>query len=458
MNSAQSNSENGSIDEKDDTNENGKEGSENDDTVELDWRYVATLLSGQQLSTSHSLTHVPDRARRSAQLSRKCPSIRIVDIVVLNDKGEVDSWIFTSKSGHIASKKKVQDQTKIVERFAQFALSNPHNTERYVALVRNERDQQKGWGTVFDQAALEEAISTSGSLPELKGTTLHCYLRPQNGSNCFLRGCYNTGDLSVSLESPGPLFGSAKKSPRPPFQVSSAKVQLDQLPEKARLQQEAGTVLVAITDYIQANLSSANCRVRCCDADFVLDDNGELWFLSLPRLTVATSRDVDNELRSCLETTSVSSLAPAEDEVLQGAPEFQALMSTATPRVPVVTPLPNATQIAPVEGGRLSFEGGCNKQDSVDHSLATSPEKCATKIDAERPPKSGALPNILSSTSAPGERKSTYDDDDRKTAVIEKKNGVYVSNVHASALRGLCSWQEVSMHLVARCMGSLGSS
>eukprot|EP00752_Nemacystus_decipiens_P009308 g8318.t2 len=224
-------------------------------------RWIAAALSGQGTPSSTKTSTTSSKVDNSSVENNKWAGMRLVDTVLLDSAGNVESWVFTAKTGHVTSKKRAQDRTKIAERFERFALANPRNTERFVALLEsasppggcNAKER-----VVLDEKALREALLVGSSEqvpPELKG---------------ILR----VGDSSV--ETP-----------------SSEEPILDGGPESTRLRSETERALSSLVGFLERRLVSEgsdegqNHTILECKAEFVVDDNGELWLTSLPSVTVA---------------------------------------------------------------------------------------------------------------------------------------------------------------------------
>lgn len=425
--------------------------------AELPWRWIAAALSGHEPTVAPNRGSVPDDTSGTSVWKQKWSGMRLVDTVVLNDTGDVESWVFTAKTGGMTSKKRSQDRAKIAERFERFALANPHNTEGYVAVARTYQDGVKQeTRLVLDNTTMREMLIESKVPPQqLLGATLQCFLRPQNGLNSFLRGCYQRRPdqpdqpSSWTLTRVSPFYRSANT-------VGDTSIQtpvLDGVPDASRLKSETKRVLSSLVAFLETRLPSQG-HVRRCEAEFIVDDNGELWLTSLPSVTVTQPEAVTNTDSSTSVTPSTpvpcspckkkSPPAEGENDLVGGASQYMPPLGTTT------------QALAPVDGsgGPLgSARQGSRTSDTISNTSSATSENPTRQLDEEimKPSSEGALPAIsmmLGERSTPGDHNiSTVGEKGRRRLepIIDRKGGVYIANVHASTLRGLCCWREVSV-------------
>lgn len=442
-------------------------------------RWIAAALSGQGPPSSTKTSTTSSSTDSSSAGKNKWAGMRLVDTVLLDSAGNVESWVFTAKTGHVTSKKRAQDRTKIAERFERFALANPRNTERFVALLdacplagANVKER-----VVLDDKALREALlgGSSQQVPfELKGTSLQCFLRPQNGSNSFLRAYYQhrgTDPPFYSLSKASPLYrlpgsqGRLTVGDCVEMPSSEEPIPGDDL-ESSRLRTETERALASLVAFLELRLSSEgndedqNQKILECKAEFVIDDNGELWLTSLPSVTVAPGPD-----RGMIDTTTELAAPAASDEDRtsregervdgdSGSGKAESGSSVHTPSRLIGTA--NAPEsAAPLDGSGSTPVGSARRQPTSARSDEQSSRSPPTTVDSsvrQQPEGSmeGELPAIpstmLGARSSPGDHNSSSRGKHGQqggTPVFEKKGGVYVANVHASALRGLCCWREV---------------
>lgn len=432
--------------------------------VELPSRWIAAALSGHERSPLEE-SSIAGGADASLQ-KEKWSGMRLVDTVALDDSGEIEYWLFTAKTGHITSKKRARDRVKIAERFERFALANPRNTEGYVALASNGRGREPHERIVLGKTALLEAMA-GPQVPEgLLGATLQCYLRPQNGSNSCVRGCYRGRNEPCAVLGVTPLYQlptSAMSAER--TEPSSESPIPDDFPRAAKVRSEVERVLASLVAFLEPRLIESKQQqqiIRNCDADFIIDDNGELWMTSLPRVTVtaaATERASETiPPISSAEASSYSSSVNCERGRHDGD---GGVVATAPESAHTMPPLgiPSAQQLAPLDGGGSPL-GSARRLNPSDIPRSESPTTVifSGRLDHQEKPLSGrALPAIstmLGARSDKGDHNELGTLRGRSggttTPIIEKKDGVYVANLHASALRGLCCWREVSQGSVAQ--------
>lgn len=441
-------------------------------------RWIAAALSGQGSPSSTNASTTSISTDNSSAGKSKWTGMRLVDTVVFDSAGKVESWIFTAKTGHVTSKKRAQDRTKIAERFERFALANPRNTERFVALLDSACPpggaNAKG-RVVLDEKALREAllVGSSQQVPsELQGSSLQCYLRPQNGSNSFLRAYYQhrgTDPPGFSLSKVSPLYrlpsseerltvGDGVETP------SSEEPILDSGPESTRLRSETERALSSLVEFLELRLVSGgndqdqNQSILECKAEFVIDDNGELWLTSLPSVTVAPGPGGEVEAPAERAAPAASDEDNISREGKRGNGDSssggKAEPGSSAHMPPLLCGTANAPQTAaPLDGSGSTPLGSARRQPTSARSDGQSSSSPPTTADnSVRPQLGGELPAIpstmLGARSSPGEHNSSSRGKHGQqggTPIFEKKAGIYVANVHASALRGLCCWREVRL-------------
>lgn len=422
--------------------------------IELPCKWIAAALSGHEPCPSNKGNFTNDTA--VSLQKEKWSGMRLVDAVVLNDSGDVENWVFTAKTGHITSKKKTQDLVKIAERFERFALANPRNTERYVALVSNYGDRgcNSSERIALDEVAFREAMAGSQVPQELLGATLQCYLRPQNGSNFFLRGCYRGCDQLSTLVKVSPLYRlpgepmntyTGKNRPMEDFPVPGDS------PEAIQHTSDTQYVLTSLVEFLQRQLFLSNERqVICeCDADFIIDDNGELWLTSLPRVAV-TQNEGGNAAQSIPDMADSSGPISGEvSKISREAYQHSDNGSAGDLRFAQMPPLGiTPSQVAPLDGGGSPLGRARLRSAGADTQPASSTRLIhAQQVDEDMSLVGGALPAIstlFGARSTPGDHNKFGVKQGQTPPIIERKGGIYIANVHASALRGLCCWREVS--------------
>lgn len=455
----------------------GNDGASSTDPLPARW--VAAALSGQGFPSTTKTSTTSSNTDNAHAGRKKWAGMRLVDTVFLDSAGNVESWVFTAKTGHVTSKKRAQDRTKIAERFERFALANPRNTERFVALLDSACPPGGGNAkerAVLDEKALREAllIGSSQQVPsELNGAILQCYLRPQNGSNSFLRAYYQHRGSSppcCSLSRVSPLYrlpgserrltvGDDVETP------SSEEPILDSGPESRGLRSETERALTSLVTFLEPLLVSEgngedqNQTIQECKAEFVVDDNGELWLTSLPSVTVASGPGSGVEATTKLAAPAtpgegrISREGERGDDDSGSGGKVESGSSVHMP--PLLGGTANATQTAaPLDGSGSTPLGSARKQPTSARSDGQSsssppttaaipgPQQLEGSLEGELP----AIPStMLGARSSPGDHNSGSrgKQGQGETPLFEKKGGVYVANVHASALRGLCCWREV---------------
>lgn len=445
--------------------DDGHVGTRSDDgTTGLPCRWIAAALSGQGPCSSDKGTVAGDA--EASLWKKKWSGMRLVDTVVLDGSGDVENWVFTAKTGHIASKKRTQDRGKIAERFERFALANPRNTDGYVALASSCRGREPDDRVVLDKLAFQEAMAGSQVPPELLGATLQCYLRPQHGSNSFLRGDYRGRDHPCSLSKVVPLFrlpsseahAIGTESPR-------ESPVLGEDPDIVRHRSEISRILSSLVAFLEERLpESKGHEIRTCDADFIVDDNGELWLTSLPRVSTAVTAHEDAaESIPPVPNSAPSSSPPGESAFLtKESQDSGDGGDTANPWSSHMPPLGiPSQQVAPLDGCGNPLGSARRLMPAFSDVQPTSSPMVVSPVHQSEGDKllaEGALPAIptmLGARSAAGDHNNNGVEQGQKRPIIERKNRIYVANVHAGALRGLCCWRQVSRRAAAYTMSSL---
>lgn len=457
---------------------NGAESGDDNTATELQLpsRWIAAALSGQGSSTSNKASGTSDDAGISSLWKEKWAGMRLVDTVMFDRSGNVESWVFTAKTGHVTSKKRAQDRAKITERFERFALANPRNTERFVALLVSNfspgraRPEER---TVLDQTALRKAllVGSSQQVPqELLGASLQCYLRPQNGSNSFLRGYYHhrVGDLpffSVSRISPlyrlpdsVDIFASVGGAAIP----SSEAPVLGDDAESARLRTETEAALASLVAFLEPRLvSKGNSEdqhqmILECEAEFVIDDNGELWLTSLPRvIATPTAPEGWVDITRALDLSTESSNCFVSGNGYSGGMDGKTTPGSSIHMPPLIGNTTTLCQtVAPLDGSDKTPLGSARRQVTSARSNGQPSTLPSAVVDSAHQrlqvSTEGELPAIpstmLGARSTPGDHNSRSggkNEQQGEKPIIENKGGVYMANVHASGLRGLCCWRAV---------------
>lgn len=455
---------------------------------QLPSRWIAAALSGHGSSASNKTSGASDDAGTSSLWKQKWAGMRLVDTVMIDGSGDVEGWVFTAKTGHVTSKKRAQDRAKIAERFERFALANPRNTERFVALLIRACPQGRGCleeRIVLDETALRKAllVGMSKQVPqELLGASLQCYLRPQNGSNSFLRGLYYRGEddtpcfslTKISplyrLSDPASMFAAAGGTAMPSSEVPV----LGDDAESARLRTETEGAMASLVVFLEPRLVSKGDRegeqqnIQKCEGDFVIDDNGELWLTSLPRVTVAPTPKggIETTRAPGLSTDPSTCAAPGEScpsrgqsggdsDSSGGGMNGNTILGSSVHMPPLVGSTATLPQVvAPLDGSDSTPLGSARHQPTPARSNGeprtlptalgdSAQQRLQGSMEGELP----AIPStMLGARGTPGDHNSRSSGkhwQEGGTPIIENKGGVYVANVHASVLRGLCCWKEV---------------
>lgn len=408
--------------------------------MQLPQGWVEAALSGRGFTRSKKDDSTTAKDPDVSLSRQQWSGMRLVDTVKLDSsEGAVETWVFTTKSGHIASKKRAQDRAKVVDRFERFALANPNNQEGYVALVEYCNGRTEGHRVAIDKADLREAMLGSRVPEQLRGATLQCYLRPFKGMNSFLRASYCREDETFSLVRVTPLY----RSTQPEDSVEANDFNHGEIPitpdnpEDTKLLSGSRPVLKSLVNFLQRQLPDPSSQIISkCDIDLVVDDNGELWLVSIPNVTMRESNNTGIDHRPPDDVSSTDALC-----------KIKSVTTTADYSNDDGGTTSVLSHIPPIEGVGNSL-GSARLPSSPSRrkirSFVTESMQHEKKADSSALEK--ILPDIsisLGTRSAQGDHRDSKGKRGKSVYIFEFKDGVYVAKMHASALRGLCGWREV---------------
>ncbi|CAM9580288.1 unnamed protein product, partial [Phaeothamnion confervicola] len=379
----------------------------------------------------------PLLARADAGWTGAC----IVDSVFRSASGEVQFWLFTTKSGQISSKR-VAKAAKVADRFSRFALANPKNADGFVALRVPTRVDEPYEALKVDELeqALLEASATSPP------PTLQCFLRPRRGDNAFLRASYHR-DSGVSVCRVSPLYRERLSTGQSVADGSGLDRAADETQSEAptgddddskRIAAEATAATLSLVQYLEASLDGEDGdaiiaasggggggggggsggtkrRIASCTAEFLVDDNAELWLMCVPRgrLLNAPSRTVGDG-----DSSAAGVAAPAEAE---GAGNEAPLNGGGRNEMPA-------------NGPDAVMAPDCGQSDWRRPTEATRPPEPAAAAPTGSPP--AEAPPWLPNAPARGTATSVL------VPLFRRVKGKYVATVSAASLPGLAAWSD----------------
>ncbi|GMH51794.1 hypothetical protein TL16_g01087 [Triparma laevis f. inornata] len=239
----------------------------------LTWAQTAALLYTESLLPG-------------SNVSRRCP-IKVLDTAFLELKGgdvrdevKVVGWVYTSKKGEITKKKKEHlSLTKVYERFTRFALANPENasTNKYVAVVH---PRGLGRRRIMEHSSLQssaEGNEMEGSPMLVDCSALQCYLRPQDGVDHLYRSTFDGENVTVCV---------VRDVVRDGVGVEEG-IKITMMNED--LVEELKRNAIKLKTHIEAAMAGGKKgpqRVMSLTADFVLDDNRQLWLCCVDNVSV----------------------------------------------------------------------------------------------------------------------------------------------------------------------------
>lgn len=412
----------------------------NTNAMQLPQGWVEAALSGRGLTRSKKCNSTTVKDREASLSRQQWSGMRLVDTVRLDSsEGAVESWVFTTKSGHIASKRRAQDRAKVVDRFERFALANPNNKEGYAALVEYSNGRTEGHRVAIDKADLRETMLGSRVPEQLRGATLQCYLRPFKGMNSFLRASYCWEGDTFSLVRVSPLYRSAQPEDlveENDFNHVEIPITSDD-PEDTKLLSGSRPVLESLVNFLQQQLPDPSSQIIFkCKVDLVVDDNGELWLVSIPNVTVTESNNPGIDHRHPPDVLSTATLC-----------KIKAVTTTADYSNDDGGTTPVLAHIPPIEGdGNTLGSARLPPSPSRRNIRSFTTESIQHEKKADSSALERTLPDIaisLGARSAQGDHRDSKGKRGKSVLIFEFKGGVYVAKMHASALRGLCGWRKV---------------
>ncbi|CAM9159969.1 unnamed protein product, partial [Choristocarpus tenellus] len=353
--------------------------------------------------------------------------MRLVDTVVLDESGKIESWIFTSKSGLVTSKRKAQNVVKMVERFATFALANPNNQEGYVALVDSPFRKSLEERIALDRMGVEAALLGPSMAPVLIGAVLQCFLRPRNGSNSYIRGVYTGCDQMAAITCVSPLYRNESEDGLP-----TTESQLGSDSEALWLRKEVEESIFNLVNFFQRSLSLQEEEVVTrCEIEFILDDNKELWLLSIPSVLSVRASPPTGEN----EQNRVSDRSDRNNP--NGDVNGGKTPTTTASTMPTLGSLH-----APLEGGDTPLGNWRVEHPRRGKTLAST--AWSEHGEVQHKSESSALPRLGLVKFSEGVHLPCLDVSG-KPPPIQCKGGIYVSRVQLCDLKGLGSWRKVYM-------------
>ncbi|KAG5180514.1 hypothetical protein JKP88DRAFT_279625 [Tribonema minus] len=250
-------------------------------------------------------------ALAGAGLARGRPKwrgIRIVDTVFIGPDGAVERWVFTAKSGEATAKKRAEGSDKIVDRFTRFALANPHNKEQLVA-VATYRD---GTRRALSRSELTAALSAGNERDDGAIAWVQCFLRPRAGHNSFIRCSWQAQHGQVKSVWVSPLYATAPDACAPERETQLlAAAHL----HAAALEKVRSDVTAALQQLAAFLHTALGAEVVEASADFIVDDNGQVWLSAVQRATAAPAapQNAVPDAATRSQRHAVPALAPAAE-------------------------------------------------------------------------------------------------------------------------------------------------
>ena len=277
----------------------------------------------------------------------------------------VSSWLFTSKRGNIVKRKKPRTLTlrHIYERFYKCALANSSNARGpRIICVFNGRAKSSTTATHLTVEQLEREVKhheggDSSLLQQILQKEIHsslqCYLQPYRGIDqvfrvVITRSLRNETSKSGLLKQCTLDVYCIKDSVNGSHDASLAQIEDIKNNEEFRnITNELNTTVGNIVEHLELQLMSSeimNQQIMNMSADFILDDNLQLWLCKIPQL-------VTNTILSSNEqgiNVKIKSIGDASTSSRAQTPPFDSMPFTSKIKTSLSRPLSATTSKLPL--------------------------------------------------------------------------------------------------------------
>ena len=260
-------------------------------TAAISWNSLLSTITGNE----------------SQAKSKKCP-VRVLDTVFFSSgdpsnpsNSSNPSWYFTTRNGYISKKKPGESSSlsRVVERFSNFALSNPNNSQGLIGVLHENEGR-----TFLDAEQLQETVQLINSQRRNypQGSFLQVYLRPCRGDDSIYvceAKCDSKQNYSFSMTKKS-ISGTESAS------SSSSKSLITEMEQE----------IIALMDFLS---DSRGLLTQNLTAEFIVDDNERLWLSNIPKLTareIIHSDKVESEVLNLPLVRGRSADQPGSSNVL----------------------------------------------------------------------------------------------------------------------------------------------
>jgi hypothetical protein len=255
------------------------------------------------------------------QAARKC-KVRVIDTIYIDPNG-VPVWLLTTKSGAI-TRRKVPMSTSLAgpgtlseeliesikDRFAQFALANPHNVDRIVGVLSGNSMSGGGSKKLLDEDELVSLLHSPTAVPSISlPSFLQVYLRPYKGTHDLRLFC----QLDNKGTSPPQLRCFKKVS-----SSSGSETVVDLTDDSSMV-----TQMKDFTNEVFDCLSANGVTTQRITIGYTLDDNEHVWVSEIPDFLAASKLPAPDTVSPRaglpLLTPTNGSLAGSSQQLAHGA-------------------------------------------------------------------------------------------------------------------------------------------
>ena len=289
---------------------------------EIQWQQIANILT----------TQTPLKAKGQNKKLRvkildtiffHAPLVKASSSTESTNNNVIREWCFTSRRGEAVKRKQPWALTlqNVYDRFCRFALANEANKTgpKIIAVgflkTQGEKNGHELRLNFTREKILREVQNQTNGVgigQQLRNcTSLQCYLRPQEGKDHFFRGVFNRSrdnknsgehEIVVYKVSHAVVGDGTTESTETEPEISS-KVLVTGESHFGHVKNEVEISMLRMIQhmenilYIVANerkisnpcLESASFKIRSLTADFILDDNQQIWLTHAGKLAFASS-------------------------------------------------------------------------------------------------------------------------------------------------------------------------
>jgi hypothetical protein len=320
---------------------------------EIQWQQIANILTTQTPSKTKG-QNKKLRVKILDTVFFHAPLLKGSSLTESTSNCVVREWCFTSRRGEAVKRKQPWALTlqNVYDRFCRFALANEANkTGPKIIAVGFLKNQVETNGHQLRLHFTREKILREvqnqtngvGIGQELrKCTSIQCYLRPHEGKDHFFRGVFNLSrddknadeyeivvykvDNAVaddntigSTENELELSSKALVNEESDFGYVQNEVELSIL----RMIQHMEKVLYTLANERQnsnPSLEMASPKIRSLTADFIFDDNQQIWLTHAGKLAFTSSESqfalFDRVSKRIEHSTRVKTVTQANDSIL----------------------------------------------------------------------------------------------------------------------------------------------